>query len=158
MRDPMSKALTAGGALLAVLLAAALLAAIPGCDDDEDENDGGLDTVGQPCEVAGDCYPEVEHTELAGDVVCLDKVEGGYCTHYCQTDADCCSVENECDPDYDLEYVCGPFESTGEMYCFISCEDQDDGNDYCQEWAHHEFICRSTGGGSENRKVCVPEG
>jgi hypothetical protein len=145
-----------------VVLLAVIGLAVAGCDDDDDDNgdgDGGnLDDVGQPCEAAEDCYLDVDHTELSGDVVCMDKVEDGYCTHYCQTDADCCAVEGECDEELDLEYVCGPFESTGEMYCFISCEDQEDGDAYCQEWAHSEFICRSTGGGSENRKVCVPEG
>ena len=42
-------------------------------------------------------------------------------------DADCCAVEGECDEEHDLDYVCGPFESTGEKYCFISCEGEDDG-------------------------------
>jgi hypothetical protein len=144
---------------LSALILAGLLAGFglagAGCDDDDDYSG----TVGQPCDVAGDCYPDLEdHSELSGDVVCLDKVQGGYCTHHCQTDADCCAVEGECDPAYDLDYVCGPFESTGEKYCFISCEGQEDGNAYCQEWAHHDFNCRSTGGGNENRKVCVPSG
>lgn len=147
----------------ATLLAASVLA-FAGCDDDDDEAGGGdgdtdnLEDVGQPCDDVDDCYPEVDHADLAGEVVCLDKVEDGYCTHYCVDDADCCAVEGECDEQEDLEYVCGPFESTGERYCFISCEGQDDGDGYCQEYAHAAFICRSTGGGSENRKVCVPEG
>jgi hypothetical protein len=155
MHDPIWKTLAICGALLALLTTA-----VPGCDDDEEEEpDSGLDTVGQPCETAEDCYPNVEDQSLlSGDVVCLDKVPDGYCTHHCETDEDCCAVEGECNPDYDLEYICGPFESTGEKYCFISCEDQEEGDAYCQEWAHSEFICRSTGGGSENRKVCVPEG
>jgi hypothetical protein len=49
------------------------------------------------------------------------------------------------------------------MFCFLSCEDEDladvgydDGNAYCGYYAHSAFSCRSTGGGSENRKVCVP--
>ncbi|MBW2277085.1 MAG: hypothetical protein JRF63_06305 [Deltaproteobacteria bacterium] len=149
MRD--SKLFAAGGTLLVAGLALLVLAPIPGCDDDDGD---GLDTVGQPCESAAECYPNIDQEELSGDVVCMDEVEGGYCTHHCVTDADCCEVEGECDPAYDLDYVCGPFQSTGEMYCFISCEGEDDA--YCQEWAHHDFICRSTGGGSENKKVCVP--
>jgi len=59
--------------------------------------------------------------------------------------------------------VCGPFESTGELYCFLSCEDEDfegtnisDSDVYCQTYAGAAFHCRSTGGGSANRKVCVP--
>ena len=148
---------------LTALILAGLLAgfglAFAGCDDDDDDvDDDNLDAVGQPCETADECYQDVDHTELSGDVVCMDEVEGGYCTHHCQTDADCCAVDGECDEDLNLEYVCGPFEATGEMFCFISCEDQEDDTAYCQEWAHSEFICRSTGGGADNRKVCVPEG
>ena len=32
-----------------------------------------------------------------------------------------------------------------------------DADDYCQGY-HRDFICRSTGGGANNRKVCVPGG
>ena len=149
------KWLAAIGAVTTVGVALLLLAPIPGCDDDDD---GLLGNVGQPCESAEECYPDIDHEELAGDVVCMDEVEGGYCTHHCTEDEDCCAAEGECDPAYDLEYVCGPFESTGEMFCFISCEGEENGDQYCQEWAHMDFICRSTGGGSQNRKVCVPNG
>jgi len=144
--------------MIAATALASLLAAVAACDDDD--GGSGLDAVGQPCEVAADCYPQLDTSQLAGEVVCLDRVEGGYCTHHCQTDEDCCAVEGECDSEYDLDYVCAPFEATGEKYCFISCEGQADvdADDYCQTWAHHEFICRSTGGGAENRRVCVPEG
>jgi len=139
------------------LTAALLGVPLVGCDDDDDEDDG-LDSVGEPCASADDCYPGVDPAALSGAVVCMDRVEDGYCTHLCTSDADCCAAEGECDPQDDLDYVCGPFESTGQSYCFISCEGQDDGDAYCQTWAHPEFICRSTGGGSANRKVCVPEG
>jgi hypothetical protein len=48
--------------------------------------------------------------------------------------------------------------------CLLSCEEADiagdpdaeDGNDFCQQNASWDFICRSSGGGSENRKVCMP--
>jgi hypothetical protein len=41
------------------------------------------------------------------------------------------------------------------MMCFLSCEDVgDDDNGYCHEHASAAFNCRSTGGGSANRKVC----
>jgi hypothetical protein len=51
--------------------------------------------------------------------------------------------------------------------CFLSCEGADlaaaadggaelDEQEFCQHEASSEFICRSSGGGSENRKVCVP--
>jgi hypothetical protein len=32
----------------------------------------------------------------------------------------------------------------------------EDDSEYCQQGAGSDFICRSSGGGSENRKVCVP--
>ncbi len=51
--------------------------------------------------------------------------------------------------------------------CFLSCEPGDlvpasggsgkvDDQEYCQREAGSEFICRSSGGGSKNRKICVP--
>ena len=49
--------------------------------------------------------------------------------------------------------------------CFLGCERADiegwdggvvDENEYCQRQVHSDFICRSSGGGSQNRKVCVP--
>ena len=52
--------------------------------------------------------------------------------------------------------------------CFLSCEGSDllaadgsntgdiDEQEFCQREASSDFICRSSGGGSENRKVCVP--
>jgi hypothetical protein len=123
-----------------------------GCGDDDD----GLDNVGQSCEVADDCYAGVDHDQLSGEVICLDEVSGGYCTHLCETDADCCAAPGECDFETDLDVVCAPFQSTGEKYCFIACEGEGQDDEYCQTWAHPDFICRSTGGGDENRKVCVP--
>jgi hypothetical protein len=122
---------------------------------------GSPDQVGQQCAVPGDCYPEIDPAEIAGQIECLDRVRGGYCTHQCGDDADCCAVEGECLTD--LPQVCSPFESTGLMMCFLSCEDEHvdgagaaDENVFCQEWASWDFICRSSGGGSDNRKVCVP--
>ena len=139
--------------LIALTTALALAAALTtACDDDDD----GLDNVGQPCEVADECYPGIDHDLLSGEVICLDEVNGGYCTHTCDVDADCCATSGECDYETDLEVVCAPFESTGEKYCFISCEEEGQDDEYCQTWAHEDFICRSTGGGVENRKVCVP--
>jgi len=93
----------------------------------------------------------------------LDRVPNGYCTHHCAADADCCAVPGECHAN--VAEVCAPFESTGEMTCFLSCEDADlkafgftDSTAFCQQYANAAFICRSTGGGSKNRKVCVPGG
>lgn len=117
-----------------------------------------LDNTGRSCTSADECYFGIDHADIQGDVTCLDRVKDGYCTHTCETDADCCAVEGECD--VGLPQVCGPFESTGMKFCFLSCENigDVDETEYCQNNAHVAFICRSTGGGSENRKVCVPPG
>jgi hypothetical protein len=134
MRNPLS------------IMMLALLAC--GCDDDDDD-----DGVGSSCESALECYGDIEG-EVEGEALCLDRVEGGYCTHLCVDDDDCCAVEGECPNG--KEQVCAPFESTNMRMCFLSCEGEDDGDAYCDRWAHVGFTCRSTGGGSENRKVCVP--
>jgi hypothetical protein len=129
------------------------------CGDDDEHGDSA-DMAGDSCHDPGDCYEGVDHADLHGDVRCLDRVESGYCTHLCETDADCCAVEDECETD--LPQVCSPFESTGLRMCFLSCEDSDvgdgDADEYCHEHAHSEFRCRSSGGGSANRKVCTPNG
>lgn len=141
---------------------------------------GGADArspepTGQACKVAADCFPGIDAGALSGAVECLDKVQDGYCTHRCDKDADCCAVPGECRTD--LKQVCSPFENTGYKVCFLSCEPGDirlpgdagttladgapafpDANAYCQKEANPDFICRSTGGGSQNRKVCVPGG
>lgn len=128
------------------------------CCDDEDDSANGQEETSKPCTIADECYAGVDRNLIQGEVVCMDRVEGGYCTHHCETDEDCCSAEGECESS--LAEVCGPFESTGEKFCFLSCDDLDEAEqeNYCQTYAHPSFICRSTGGGSENRKVCVPEG
>jgi hypothetical protein len=144
----------------ATVVAVALgLLALVGCSDDDD---GPPPTnTGQACKSVDSCYPGVKEGELLGDAVCLDKVTGGYCTHHCTQDSDCCAAVGECNGNH--SEVCGPFESTGEMYCFLSCEDADleavkvtDADVYCHTYATAAFTCRSTGGGSANRKVCMP--
>lgn len=129
----------------------ATVVALSACDDD----DGEETTVGNSCAAADQCFVDLDE-EVIGDPVCLDRVPDGYCTHECSTDEDCCAVEGECPNKADQ--VCGPFESTGLRLCFLSCEGQDDGDAYCARYAHESFICRSTGGGAANRKVCVPNG
>ncbi len=152
--------------VLVVAAAAAFL--IPGCGDDDD--DGGTpagtggsrpEGTGAFCEAPSDCFPDVAEGEIDGEILCLDRVEDGYCTHECEVDDDCCAAEGECEEG--LHQVCSPFESTGERMCFVSCEPEDldaagedDEGTYCQKRASPDFICRSSGGGSENRKVCVP--
>lgn len=131
---------------------------LPACSSDDD---GGPTNTGQACASADQCYPGVKAGELLGDAVCLDKVTNGYCTHHCTQDSDCCAATGECTGGH--AEVCSPFESTGELYCFLSCEDSDlektkvtDPDQYCHAYAGPTFGCRSTGGGSENRKVCMP--
>jgi hypothetical protein len=141
----------------------------------------GLEQTGQECKVPSDCYPGVDggadSGALKGEVICLDKVTNGYCTHLCTQDTDCCAVPGECKTG--LVQVCGPFTSTGMNQCFLSCEDKDitaaiaaqsanggydggtvDGGSredaYCKAYASAAFGCRSTGGGKTNRKVCLP--
>ncbi len=118
-----------------------------------------VEYVGMPCEAPSDCYPDVaDLDDLRGEVECLDKIEGGYCTHLCTTDTDCCAIEGECLSDF--PQVCAPFENQPDMRCFLSCEDDLldglDADEYCDRYAFPGFGCRSTGGGSANRKVCVP--
>ena len=122
------------------------------------------DAVGQTCSAASACYPNVDRATIHGDVQCLDRVTGGYCTHLCTTDADCCATPGECVSGF--KQVCAPFESTGQNMCFFSCESDDlhaapdggvlDDTAYCTTHVSTAFACRSTGGGSKNRKVCVP--
>lgn len=138
---------------------AALLAAatILGCSS---EKHGTAEEAGQPCASADECFRNVTEPLQGGEAVCLDRVPGGYCTHYCVDDSDCCAVPNECRTP--LPQLCAPYESTGQKHCFLSCEPADvsaagfgDANEYCRRYAHSSFNCRSTGGGSENRKVCT---
>jgi len=135
---------------------------------------GSQELAGQTCMAATDCYPGLDAGTLAGAVQCLTKVPQGYCTHLCTKDSDCCATSGECKTG--LKQVCAPFESTGMMMCFLSCETADvstgiatggayDGgateagsvaDAYCQSYASSAFTCRSTGGGKNNRQICAP--
>jgi hypothetical protein len=142
-----------------------------GCSSDDEQAGGAAggaggvppDHTGSTCTAPADCYPGVDPTLIKGEVQCLDRVDDGYCTHLCSADQDCCSALNECKTD--IHQVCSPFESTGMRMCFLSCEREDinawdggapDENEYCQRRVHPDFVCRASGGGSQNRKVCVP--
>ncbi len=119
------------------------------------------ENASQPCTSPAQCYPNVEAGAIKGEVTCLTKVPGGYCTHTCTADTDCCAVEGECTSGH--PEVCSLFENVSTpMYCFLSCEEAQwqaagapDGNTYCQMYANASFTCRSTGGGSLNRKICL---
>jgi hypothetical protein len=131
-----------------------------GCGGDDNDN-GPSENAGSACSAPTDCYPDVKDPKtIKGEITCLDKVPGGYCTHFCTADTDCCAVPNECKSGH--PQVCSPFENTGQMYCFLSCEDADwqgagspDADSYCHDFANTGFTCRSTGGGAANRKVCA---
>jgi len=168
----------ARGCVVAVVAGCALLGFAGACGGSDPppttppDGSSGVnpENTGQTCKAPVDCYPGIDAGTLAGEVKCLDRVEGGYCTHLCNTDDDCCAVPGECKAG--LKQVCAPFESTGQRMCFLSCEEKDiraagdagtlpDGGEldetaYCTRYTSSAFACRSTGGGSENRKVCVP--
>jgi len=129
------------------------------CGDDSGPPVG--EQTGQSCTSAAQCFLDAHDAALQGGAtVCLDKVTDGYCTHVCTVDADCCAVPGECRTSY--RQVCSPFESTNTKYCFLSCEvvpgdaDVNDADAFCGAYAHAGFGCRSSGGGSQNRKICVP--
>jgi hypothetical protein len=123
-----------------------------------------VENAGQSCTPAtvSQCYPATDGaTLMGGAAVCLDRVPDGYCTHFCTADTDCCAVPGECRSAW--PQVCAPFESTGMKYCFLSCEDAEiadagatSADTFCATYAKAGLSCRSTGGGSQNRKVCVP--
>lgn len=141
----------------------------------------GVENTGQECTNVSQCYPGVDGGAdgggITGTVVCLTKVTNGYCTHTCNDDSDCCKAPGECKTG--LKQVCAPLENQPEKYCFLSCEDADvtagiaaqsadggydggavDGSTredaYCHAYASTGLGCRSTGGGKQNRKVCLP--
>ena len=113
--------------------------------------------------MASQCYPLVQNqSSIHGAVTCLTQYQGGYCTHTCTSDADCCAVSGECQSGF--KEVCSPFENQPTTYCFLSCADADiaaapnggttDPNAYCQKFGGPSMSCRSTGGGTNNRKFC----
>jgi len=106
-----------------------------------------VDEVYQSCEAPEDCeVPE------SVDAVCVDKSGAGFCTWECEVDVDCDEAE---EADFDFDYGCASFESEDALYCFPMCNsDADDPEDECPP----AMTCRSTGGGSDNRKICFPEG
>lgn len=138
----------------------AAAAFIGACDDDDDG--GPAENAGSACGSPDECYPDVEDkTTILGEVTCLSKVPGGYCTHKCAADTDCCAAPGECATGH--PQVCSPFTNDVQKYCFLSCEEADvqaagsvDANAYCSEFANTNFQCRSSGGGNQNRKVCTP--
>jgi hypothetical protein len=165
--------------------AALVVSVLHGCGSDDEVavgTDSGADTsrpdvvvdaqrpenTGQSCTAPADCYPGLDAGSIKGEIQCLDRVTGGYCTHLCEKDEDCCAATGECKSGF--RQVCAPFESTGKKMCFLSCSPTDirasdagapDGgtlsdNAYCTTFANDEFQCRNGGGGRENERICVP--
>lgn len=138
----------------------------------------GVEPAGQACTAATQCYTALDGATVKGTVTCLSKITNGYCTHTCTADSDCCATPGECRTG--VKQVCAPFTNdSSTKYCFLSCESADiqaaiaanasagyydggaaDGgieNAYCESYAAISATCRSTGGGAQNRKVCIPQ-
>jgi hypothetical protein len=124
---------------------------------------GATQPAGHSCAQASDCYQGLAAGALRGQVMCLTSLPGGYCSHTCTSDSDCCAVAGECPGG--IGEVCAPLESNAQTYCFVSCESADvgagadggtDPSAYCGRVAGSGFTCRSTGGGSNNKKFCGP--
>src|SRR5262249_4738977 len=127
-----------------------------GCGDSKEQ-------AGSACTMASQCYPLVPNpSTIHGMVVCLTQYQGGYCTHTCAADTDCCAINGECRTGF--KQVCSPFENQPTTYCFLSCEAADiaaapnggvtDPNAFCQRFGGPSMSCRSTGGGSANPHFC----
>jgi hypothetical protein len=112
---------------LALAALGLVVVAMPSC---------GGDDLYQGCGEPADC--EVPEGKTA---VCLAKSGGGFCTWQCGVDPDCVGGKTE--------LLCASFESTEGKYCFPPCEGT-------EEACPDGFTCRSTGGGTENRKICFP--
>jgi hypothetical protein len=120
--------------------------------------------TGSSCATPTNCYPGVNVSTIRGTVTCLTQLQGGYCTHTCTADTDCCTAAGECSAGF--ADVCAPLQSAPQTYCFLSCDSAaiaaapnagtTDPTAYCQRFANPTFTCRSTGGGSANRKFCGP--
>lgn len=140
-----------------------------------DSGPRGVESAGQTCTAAAQCYSGVQggadSGAILGAVTCLTKVTNGYCTHTCTQDTDCCAAPGECTTG--VKEVCSPLENQGAQYCFLSCEDADiqravaanadagyaadaGADSYCHTFAGASTSCRSSGGGTKNRKVCLP--
>ena len=105
---------------------------------------GGEDIYAS-CDEAADCG------EIAPDSAepeCVPKENWGFCTWSCTEDSHCSE-----DGDEDYDFVCASFEEQTGKFCFPSCrEEGTEEEEVCPDG----YECRSTGGGSENRRVCFP--
>lgn len=146
------------------LPAAGAVVMVAACSSSNSSTGGPAGQTGSSCTAATQCFPGVDAAALHGQATCLTQLQNGYCTHTCTSDADCCAVAGECRTGF--KEVCAPLQSAAQMYCVLSCDAADiaaapgagttDPTTYCQDWANASFTCRSTGGGSQNRKFCGP--
>ena len=139
-----------------------------------------------PDKVAQDAGEAGAQLAIKGTIYCETKVPNGYCTHECTADTDCCAVPGECRTSI-KQVCSPFTNTDNPKYCFLSCEEEDiraaitanvdaggwDGatppdagpeagptdlaNGYCYHYASIYATCRSSGGGNENRKVCIPQ-
>lgn len=150
--------------ILLALVAASGAVLAPACSSSNNTGGPGAGATGSTCTAPAQCYPGVNTAALHGQVTCLTQLQNGYCTHTCTADTDCCVVAGECRTGF--KEVCASVESSAQLYCVLSCDAADvamapnagttDPTTYCQDWANPTFTCRSTGGGSQNRKFCGP--
>jgi hypothetical protein len=142
----------------ALPVAVALVLAASSCSG----GGGAAQPTGHSCTKASDCYSGLDAGALSGQVVCLG-LQGGYCSHTCTMESDCCAISGECPGG--IKQVCAPLQASAQTYCFVSCEAADitpsgdggsDPNAFCKTAASSTFTCRSTGGGVNNRKFCGP--
>lgn len=108
--------------------------------------------TGSTCGSADDCYQGVE---IEGDAVCFTQVEGGYCSHTCESKEDCCAADGECPEGFD--YLCTGLESRSGKFCFVDCNSDAQGgggNETCNEFGDG-LECRNTGRGAGS-KACLP--
>ena len=120
--------------------------------------------TGASCTSTVECYPGINVSTLKGTATCLTQLQGGYCTHTCTSNSDCCAVPGECPSAF--PEVCSPIGSAPGTYCVLSCSSSaiamapnggtTDPNAYCQAFANPTFNCHSTGGGTANQKFCGP--
>lgn len=102
-----------------------------------------LASCGRPPDYAACDEPEDCVAPDGATAACLDGSGFGFCTWSCADDTDCAADE--------VARACASFESEEGQHCFPTCVGD---GDVCPDG----LSCRSTGGGSDNERVCFPSG